>query len=895
MTVHQHRADDLAVPRDRLDRQRGRERGREDARPDVPAKFAVPVATHVVVRPRLHARLDAGVADGVTLIAAGPGWGKSLLVGSWVAAGAGGRAVAWVSLDGADDDPRAFWWTVATAIARVAGDGVAAALSRLTSGAAELPGDLVRGLEGADPLVVVLDNLHEVVDPEVHAGLQRLVEHPPPGLALVFTTRRDPAWALPRLRLAGLVSEIRAADLAFDRDEAAALFDHLGVALGADQLDEMVRRTEGWAAGLRLGALHLRGAPDVDAAVGAFSGDDHDVSGYLLDEVLDRQPPALVTFLERVAVVDLVCADLADTLAGGTDGAAVLADLAASHLFVQALGPGRWYRLHRLVRDLLRARPLPRRERRDLHRRAALWFAAHGMVLEAVRTAVRGELWPLASDLLGRHLVALALDGSARELESVLADVPRPVLLTRPELATALAGVRVAQAREVEVARLVDVARAGSGELPAPRAERLRLYHALILGALARVLGDPAGTRDALTSVDPDATALAKLDVAGVDVVLDVVRGNLGTAAFWTGDLAGAEAHLRGVADPGGARTLPPLSAAAHLALVAVERGELGEAERVATRVVDAAEAPGWTLTAQVAPAHLAMARVVFDRGDTEGADRWWRRLAEAEERSPERHLLLAAALLRAERHEAAGDPGRGLAELRSIRVRLGGWVPPRPLREQSVLTEAALLARVGDVSAVRLLLEPVGPPETDAGRVLLARLHRQLGDRDAAREVLAAVGGGTVRTRVGAGVVGALLASAAGDEDRAADLVEEALVAAAGCGLRRPFLAEPDLAPLLAQRLERGSAAGGLALDLLGRPAATPAGAERLGAVDPLTERERLALRYLASSLSNTEIAAALYVSVNTVKTHQRAVYRKLGADGRRDAVRRARDLGLL
>ncbi len=883
--MHRVRPDDVAVPRPRDDR----EHDRKATGPDVPAKFAVPVATHVVPRPRLHARLDAGVSGGVTLVAAGPGWGKSLLVGSWVAAGAGGRGVAWVSLDAGDDDARAFWTTVASSLARVAGDRAAPALAHLTSAAAELPGDLVRALDGTDPLVVVLDNLHEVADPEVHAGLQRLVEHPPPGLALVITTRRDPAWALPRLRLAGLVSEIRAADLAFDRDEAAALFDHLGVDLGTDQLDEMVRRTEGWAAGLRLGALHLRGAPDVDAAVRAFSGDDHDVSGYLLDEVLDRQPPGLVTFLERVAVVDVVCADLADALVGGTDGAAVLADLAASHLFVQALGPGRWYRLHRLVLDLLRARPLPRRERRDLHRRAALWFAAHGMALDAVGAAVRGELWPLASELVSRHLVALALGGSARELEGVLDGVPRPVLLARPELATALAGARIVQARQVEVARLVQVARASWGELSARRVDRLRLHHALILGGLARAVGDLAGVRDANASIELDAAALAALDVADVDVVLDVVRSNLGTAAFWTGDLAGAEAHLREVADLDGARALPPLNAAAHLALVAVERGELDVAEQRAAAVVEAAEAAGWTLTMQVAPAYLAMAHVVFDRGDIDGADRWWRRLAEVEERGPERHLLLAGSVLRAVRHEAADDPGRGLAELRSTGVRLEGWVPPRPLREQSVLTEAALLVRVGDVAAARLLLEREDPPETDAGRLLLARLHRRLGGLDAAREVLDAVGATTVRTRVGAGVVGALLTEASGDGDRAVDLLEEALVAAAPCGLRRPFLAEPDLAPLLARCLERGSAAGELALDVLGRR--SPA----RDLVDPLTERERLALRYLASSLSNTEIAAALYVSVNTVKTHQRAVYRKLGADGRRDAVRRARALGLL
>jgi LuxR family transcriptional regulator, maltose regulon positive regulatory protein len=891
--VHRHDVDHLAVPRPRRDRGRAH----EAPGPDVPAKFAVPVATHVVPRPRLHARLDAGIADGVVLVAAGPGWGKSLLVGSWAAAGAGGRGVAWVSLDAGDDEPRAFWRTVTKALARVAGDRAAPALARLISTAAELPGDLVRALDGTDPLVVVLDNLHEVADPEVHAGLQRLVEHPPPGLALVITTRRDPAWALPRLRLAGLVSEIRAADLAFDRDEAAALFDHLGVDLGTDQLDEMVRRTEGWAAGLRLGALHLRGAPDVDAAVGAFSGDDHDVSGYLLDEVLDRQPTGLVTFLERVAVVDVVCADLADALVGGTDGAAVLADLAASHLFVQELGPGRWYRLHRLVLDLLRARPLPRRERRDLHRRAALWFADHGMALEAVGAAVRGELWPLASELVIRHLVALALRGSAHELERVLAEVPRHELLARPELATALAGARVARARTVDVARLVEAARNSWGALSARRVDRLRLYHALILGGLARLMGEYGSARDAYASVELDAAALAALDVADIDVVLDVVRNNLGTAAFWSGDLTSAEAHLQEVAELEGVRSLPVLNAVAHLALLAVERGELDRAEQVATAAVEAAEAAGWTLTAQVAPAYLAMAGVVLDRGDPDGTDTWWRRLAEAEEQGFERNLLLAGALLRAVRHEAAGGPGRALAELRSTGARLGAWVPPRPLREQSVLTEAALLVRSGDAPAARLLLRRLGPPVTEAGMLLLARLHRELGDPVAAREVLVAVRRGSVRTRVGSGVVGALLASAGGDGDRAADILEDALVAAAPCGLRRPFLAEPDLRPVLTQILERGSAAGEFVLDVLGRPTTTRGapGEEPRGPVDPLTERERLALRYLASSLSNTEIAAALYVSVNTVKTHQRAVYRKLGAAGRRDAVRRARELGVL
>ena len=460
----------------------------------------------------------------------------------------------------------------------------------------------------------------------------------------MITTRRDPPWPLARLQLGGLMTEIRAADLAFRPDEAASLFGQLGVDLTAEEVEGMVERTDGWAAGVRLGALHLHGAPDVGAAVAAFSGDDHGVSGYLLEEVLARQPPGLVDFLTTVSVVDVVCVDLADALTGDTDGAAVLADLAASHLFVHALDrPGRWYRLHRLLLDLLRARPLSRRERRDLHQRATQWFTHQGMTLEALRSAVRGELWSPAAELVSRHLPALVLGGSARELERVLDGVPREVLLTRPELATALAGARMAQAHPSGVEQLVEVARQSSSGLSGPGAERLRLFHDLILGGRARVAGDLAAASEAYGRIPRDPAAFRAMGIAESDLVLDLVRSNLGTAELWTGEPARAEVHLREVADRGGApRSLPALNAASHLALLACDRGDLVGAEEAATAAVAAAEAAAWTRTMQIAPAFLTMARVVFDRGELHAADTWLGRLAEVEEHAPERHVRLA-------------------------------------------------------------------------------------------------------------------------------------------------------------------------------------------------------------------------------------------------------------
>ncbi|MDD7968334.1 LuxR C-terminal-related transcriptional regulator [Actinomycetospora lemnae] len=868
------------------------------------AEHAVPVATHVVGRPRLHALLDRAVATAAATLVAGPaGWGKTLLVGSWLATGAGGRAVAWVTLEPGHDEPTVFWAALARAVGAQAGPATAAALARIHARPGgrladpdELPGAFARALRQAErPVVVVLDDLHEVSSAAVHQGLRSLVERPVPSLALVATSRRDPPWPITRLRLAGLLAEIRPDELAFRDEEAAALFAQLDVRADDEHVREMVARTGGWAAGMRLAALDLATRPDVDAAVAAFSGDAHSVSAYLLDEVLGRQPAELVAFLEQISVVDLVCADLADALTGRTDGETMLAELSAAHLFVQALDhPGRWYRLHRLVLDVLRARPRPRRERRDRHRRAAEWFRHHEMPLEALRSALRGELWALAADVAGAHLVALVLRGSADEVARALTAVPEPVLLDRPELAAALAAARVAGGDTTQVGALVAAARRGADALGGRR-HRLEVHLALVEAALARTRGDLEAVARAYRTVPLDVAALDRWGVRDAAVVPVVVINNLGTAELWTGDLAAAEGHLRATAEGTGPAPLPRVNAAAHLALLAGERGELEEAEQRARAVVETATEAGWTRMPQVAPAYLTLARVTIDRDELGAAEVWLARLAAVEEVAPEPHVQLARALALAARHDAAGDREEALSRLRDARARAGSWTPPRPLDEQCALAEADLLARTGAPDVARATADRLGPARTDAGRVAAARLLRHLG------EPVSDVLGDTVtsrlpRVRTEACLVGALAAERAGAPEQATALLEEALLAAAPHALRRPFLAEPALTDLLRRRVDRGSGAAGFAVDLLERLTGRPADrGARPALAEPLTEREATMLRYLASTLSNPEIAAELYVSVNTVKTHQRAVYRKLGATGRREAVHRARRLGLL
>ena len=861
-------------------------------------KFSPPVVTNVVSRSRLHPRGAERVAAPVTLVAATAGWGKTIFAASWLAAAAPNRVLAWVNLDEADDDPHAFWCAVATALMPDLQAPAVETLRRVAAGAVEAD-DLPRVMASAlrlarTPIALVLDNLHEIRSPQVHSSLIRLVQRPPPNLALLVTTRRDPPWPLAQLRLAGMVAEVRAADLAFRGEEGAALFLQLGVGVTGAQLEQLVQRTEGWPAGLRLAAMHLKGVADVAAAVEAFSGEDHSVAGYLLTEVLDRQSPELVAFLETISVVDLVSADLAVALTGRQDGAQVLADLAASHLFVQAVGrPGRWYRLHRLIADILRARPTSRRRQRDLQRRAAEWFRGNGMPLDAIRSAVLGELWPLAADLAGIHALALIMVGSGRALERVLARIPTAVLGVHPALAGALALARVALGSDAQVATLIGLGRAAEGTVSAARAGRARVLLGLSASGAARIAGDWEAAVAVYRSMPVEPAALGALGMAGAEVVPVLAANNRGTAALWAGDLPAADRHLSAATDVNlNAVVLPQLNAMAYHALLRCERGELGPAEAAARHVITTATTAGLQMAVHVVGAYLTMVQVTVDRGDADEADAWLERIADVEAMTAEPHVRLAAAILLAVRREAAGDRETALGGLRA-HGDLGGWRPPPGLRERWMLTEAALLARAGDAAAAAKLLERMGRAGTPEGVIGAARVHLLLGDLEAATTVRArARPADHVRGRATTAVLDALLAAAAGDADRASDHLEDALTAAMPWTLRRPFLAEEDLRPLLERRIERGSAVPEFALDLLDRmSSASVADVElRRPLADPLTERERTVLRYLASTLSNAEIAAELYVSLSTVKTHQRAVYRKLGAGGRREAVRRAR-----
>jgi LuxR family maltose regulon positive regulatory protein len=399
--------------------------------------------------------------------------------------------------------------------------------------------------------------------------------------------------------------------------------------------------------------------------------------------------------------------------------------------------------------------------------------------------------------------------------------------------------------------------------------------------------------------VPDDLRVLRGLGLADWHLLRIITLGNLGTAELWIGDHVEAEKHLCTAIETErwGRTLLPHINAKAHLALVHYERGDLGTTEADALAVVDEATGLGWSRVPQIAPAHLALAGVHLDRGDLAEADKCLQRVADIGDVAWEPHVQLAGAGLLALRFAGGGDLERALVGVReALRRSEDHAIQPR-LHDRLLLLVAELCCRRRDrraaVAALAALHEP-SSPEAVLGAV---RLHLLEGDPQRAERVLAGIAARcrTVRLQLVAGLLGALAADALDNIDLALDRIEDALVSAAPQRFRRPFLdIGSDLEPLLDARVERGSEVAAFAVDLAYR-AHGHAPQPTAVLVEPLTTREQVVLRYLVSALSNAEIAAELYVSVNTVKTHQRAVYRKLAAEGRRDAVRRARELRLL
>jgi LuxR family transcriptional regulator, maltose regulon positive regulatory protein len=877
-----------------------------------------PMPRWLIARPRLLDLLTQGAQGLLTLVSAPPGAGKTMLLGSWVRSGQPPGPLAWVSLD-PDDNDRVQFWAYVLAGVRASGvvpaDGLLGTLVPPTAGTGDafLPA-LVNGLaELPGPMVVVLDDVHELTSPQVLADLEFLVRHAPAQLRLVLATRADPALPLARLRVAGAVTEVRASELAFSREEAAELLAGLGTPLPDADVAALWTRTEGWAAGLRLAALSLQHHPDPAGFVAAFSGDDRAVADYLIGEVLDRQPAGVREFLLRTSITQRLTGGLADALTGGHDGIDRLRELERTNAFVVALDRNRiTYRYHQLFAELLRARLYYQYpdEVAELHRRAARWHAADGVAVEAVRHALAVKDWDHAGDLLVER--SGSLWATPTILWDLLMQLPRDLVRRSPELALTAAVNRFDDA-DLEAAQAYRrLAEANATAVPD---DRRGWFDALLVMARmqeARFLGELDGLRTAsqeLLELAPAADKHPEWLFNATDLRAAALS-NLGAVAFWNGEFAAATRHLEETLTAVTGRPLLPaveyplLNCLSHLALVEVARGRLRRAVERGQEAVALADRRGWAQAPQGFGGHLALAWACYHRGDLTAAGGHLERAALA---AHERTAVAAAALVRSWLLASQGQPGAGLAALRNEAVaRAGtGWRPPRLLADLLAASQAGLLVAIGDPRAARTMLATADHARPSAeGAVAWARLQRADRDPAAAAATLAAFFQDDLAASaypfvvLEARLLEAVVRAELGAHDQAAQSLEAALALAAPEGYRQVFLdGGAPVRALLARQLERGTQHPALVVDLVGElgQLAAIARAATTPLVEPLSERERMVLYYLASVLSTGEIAAELYVSPNTVKTHLKSIYRKLGVTRRREAVNRARQLGLL
>jgi len=864
----------------------------------------------VVSRRTLHSRLSSGMSVGVTLLSAPAGSGKTVLLRSWIN-DAGLRArTAWVLVERQERDPQHFWLSVVWELRSASGvDGPVQKLAPTPDfDGEELVRRLISDLDALDePVVLVIDDLHELVSQDAQAQLELLLARRPRRLHVVLATRHDPALGLHRLRLAGELTELRAADFRFSAAEAHELLGGSGVELSEEAADMLLARTEGWAAGLRLATMSLAGHPDPARFVAEFAGSDRTVADYLLAEVLDHQPPSVKRLLLRTSILQRVCGPLADRLTGATGSERTLLELEDANAFVVSLDPKRsWFRYHSLFADLLLLEL--RRSEPDsvptLHRSAAEWHAGQGLAADAIKHAQAAEDWQFAGELLGQHGFSLALDGSFAAVRALLEPFP-PEELGNPELAAFLAYGEVIRHSLDTAASYIAMAERRASEVPP---ERRRVFNAMLATArmtLARWKGDygtlASQVRPLLEPVEGETVG----EVAAAQDVRAVALMTLGIVELWSGAGDDAERHLRESLELArrNGRPYVEMGCLGHLA-VAVGRHSLSEQQSIAAQALEVMEEFGW-MSEPIAPVVLAtMGAVDVWQGRFEDAQPWLERAEQALRPNAEPAKALVVRYARGIQRLGQGHLAAAVAELVEAQRLQALMVSPDPLAIQARGLQVQALVRLGDLEGARSALTSATEAERDHAETLAALAAIRLAEGDAlgAIDALASVLAGTAPIVADFSVVNALLLDARarvllGQTDAAEEDVERALDLAEPDALILPFLIVPT--PDLLERHPRHRTAHaallGSLLDVLAGSPPRARGGELPEPQEALTESEVRVLRYLPSNLSAPEIAAEMFLSTSTVKTHMRHIYEKLDAHRRKEAVERARGLGLL
>ncbi len=866
--------------------------------------------SRVVRREALFERLSAAPADCVALVCAPAGSGKTILVRSWLEADELLEQTAWVAVEPRERDAQHFWLSVIDALAGAIEGSVerigATPEFRGNAVVERLLGNL-RSVE--EPLVLVIDDLHEVQSPDALEWLELFITRRPANLRIMLTSRAEPELNLHRLRLAGALTEIRASDLHFSREEVGELLQASEIELSDEAVALLHERTEGWVAGLRLAAISLGGHPDPERFVRDFSGSDRGVAGYLMAEVLGHHPPEVRELLLRTSILDRVTGRLADALAGGRGSERILLDLEEANAFVTSLDADRtWFRYHHLFADFLRLelRRTDPASIDSLHRTAARWYEEHGHPAEAIRHAQATSDWTWAARVVADSYISLILDGRLGTVAGLLATFPSEAAAENAELAIVLAGVRLFEGRADDTDAYIDVADRLAETVSEERRRRFDLRVASTKLWLARHRVDLPAALEAMRAVEAALAAQSASDIARAADHRAAAVMNIGIAELWSLRPGEARRHLdEGLALAQQAeRPYLEIACLAHLGIAAPEGGgSVLDGVHYGEQAIARAEALGWGEDAIITPA-LAIGGVgVMWLGQFDEAERRLERADHAlrPKADPMTTLVVrwATGLLRLiqgrfEEALAGFTEAQRLKSLMSEEVRT---IEPRGVMLQTQV-------RMGEAAAASAALAELDEDERDRAlvRIAAAEIHLAQDDPEAALDVLAPVIEGSARAAhsttslIDALLFEALARDRLGDARATEEAIERALDLAEPEGIAVPFAVAP-VAELLERHPRHRTAHAALLSEILDVLAGSSATARGTVAPlhDELSDAELRVVRFLPSNLKAPEIAAELFVSPNTVRTHLRHIYSKLDAHSRAEAVERARELGLL
>jgi len=892
-------------------------------------KLRVPASRpDLVPRPRLTARLDEGLARGLILVCAPAGYGKTVLLADW--AQRSRHPVAWLSLDAGDNDPTRFWRHVVAALdpdLSGLGERVAPLLgSPVPSSFQGLVTALINELAAEEVLLLVLDDYHLIGSKQVHESLGFLLEHRPAGVCVVLASRNDPPLSLARRRARGQLTEVRAAELRFTPAEAGELLQHVASALPDASVAALAARTEGWAAGLQLAALSLRGQHDAAAFVAAFTGSHRYVLDYLAEEVLERQDEQLRTFLLETSVLDRLSGPLCDAVTGHEGSQALLQEAERAGLFLIPLDDVRgWWRYHHLFADLLRARLREEQPSRvaQLHRNAAAWYSGHGLADDAIGHAAAAGEFTWAAKLIEQQFdMVYYVHGEAATIQRWLSALPGDLVWSRPRLLLAKAQMAAASGHVAEAERSAEAAELASANADADQ-ESFEPTVGRAASMLMNVPGQVALERSYLAQLRGDAEATAAfaarvLACSGEEewLLSSTARGFLAVAEWLRGRLADAEhAFMAGIAgwQAAGQATVAAWGSY-QLGRVQRAQGRLDAAVLTCQQAAQVTAGAGSAPLPASGPAYVGLGEVAYQRNELDLALRQVTKGIALSRQFVYTPPLAAGLVLLAWIRQATGDRAGALEAMEEA----GQALPAPPgLLNPVPAQRARLLLAQGDLTgAARFAQEnDLGPDDEpdyarESGHLTLARI---LLAQDRPGQALALLGrvhaAAAAQDRAGglieAGALLALARAAAGDEAGAVTALAEVLLLACPQGYLRVFADEgPAMAALLRKLIaaqRTGHVAASVPLGYVARiQGALEAGQTApdpglSGLIDPLTGREHEVLTMLAAGRSNQAIARELVVTLDTVKKHVGHVLGKLGAANRTAAVARARELNLI